>query len=83
MLGQIISKHKLKSSYFCTPVFRRKIFQQEYNFLVSENNLTLSAFMQRNYIPQAFYFTLAVAGVLLLLSFFHQERTVFGCTLKP
>ena len=39
--------------------------------------------MQRNYIPQAFYFTLAVAGVLLLFSFFHKERTVFGYTLKP
>ncbi len=39
--------------------------------------------MQKNYIPQAFYFTLAVAGVLLLLSVFHTEKTMFGFTLKP
>jgi hypothetical protein len=39
--------------------------------------------MNRNYIPYAFYFTLAVAGILVILSLFSTERTVFGYTLKP
>jgi hypothetical protein len=39
--------------------------------------------MQKNYIPQAFFYTLAVAGLLVLLSFFEQERTILGYTLKP
>lgn len=39
--------------------------------------------MQKNYIPYAFYYTLAIVGVLGVLSFFQQERTVFGYTLKP
>ena len=39
--------------------------------------------MQKNYIPQAFFYTLAVAGLLVLLSFFEEERTILGYTLKP
>jgi len=39
--------------------------------------------MSKNYIPQAFYFTIAVAGILGILSLFQEERTVFGYTLKP
>jgi len=39
--------------------------------------------MNKNYIPQAFYYTLAVAGILSLLSFFNAERTILGVTIKP
>ena len=39
--------------------------------------------MNKNYIPQAFFFTLAVAGILSVLSFFDTEKTFFGYTLKP
>ena len=39
--------------------------------------------MSRNYIPQAFYYTLAVAGILGILSLFQKERTLLGYTLKP
>jgi lysophospholipase L1-like esterase len=39
--------------------------------------------MNKNYIPYAFYFTLAVAGILGVLSMFSKERTVFGYTIKP
>ena len=39
--------------------------------------------MNKNYIPQAFFYTLAVAGILGILSLFQKERTVFGYTLKP
>jgi lysophospholipase L1-like esterase len=39
--------------------------------------------MNKNYIPYAFYFTLAVACILSFLSFFQKERTVLGYTLKP
>jgi len=39
--------------------------------------------MSRNYIPYAFYFTLAVAGTLSVLSLFSSERTVLGYTIKP
>ncbi len=39
--------------------------------------------MSKNYIPYAFYFTLAVAGILGILSFLNTERTVLGYTLKP
>jgi lysophospholipase L1-like esterase len=39
--------------------------------------------MNKNYIPQAFYFTLAVAGILGILSLFQKERTLLGFTIKP
>jgi len=39
--------------------------------------------MSKNYIPQAFYYTLAVAGILGILSLFQKERTLLGYTLKP
>ena len=39
--------------------------------------------MSKNYIPQAFYFTLAVAGILSILSFFEMDGTVLGFTPKP
>jgi len=39
--------------------------------------------MSKNYIQQAFYFTLAVAGVLGILSLFPEERNVLGYTIKP
>jgi len=39
--------------------------------------------MSKNYIPHAFYYTLAVAGVLGILSLLRTERTVLGFTLKP
>jgi lysophospholipase L1-like esterase len=39
--------------------------------------------MSKNYIPQAFYFTLAVAGILGILSLFPGERSVLGYTIKP
>lgn len=39
--------------------------------------------MNKNYIPYAFYFTLAVAAILGILSLFQKERTVCGYTLRP
>ncbi len=39
--------------------------------------------MNKNYIPYAFYFALAVAGVLGVLSLIGTDRTVFGVSLKP
>jgi lysophospholipase L1-like esterase len=39
--------------------------------------------MNKNYIPQAFYYTLAVAGVLSILSLFTKETSLFGFTIKP
>ena len=39
--------------------------------------------MSKNYIPQAFYFTLAVAGILGILSLIQEEKSVLGYTLKP
>jgi len=39
--------------------------------------------MSKNYIPQAFYYTLALAGILCILSLFQKERTLLGYTLKP
>ncbi len=39
--------------------------------------------MNKNYIPQAFFYTLAVAGILAILSLFQKERTFFGYELKP
>jgi lysophospholipase L1-like esterase len=39
--------------------------------------------MNKNYIPYTFYFTLAVAGILGILSFLNTEKTIFGYTLKP
>jgi len=39
--------------------------------------------MKKNYIPFAFYFTLSVAGILVIWSFFSTERTVLGYALKP
>lgn len=39
--------------------------------------------MSKNYIPQAFYFTLAVAGILGVLSLFPGEKSLFGYTIKP
>ncbi len=39
--------------------------------------------MSKNYIPQAFYFTLAVVGILSILSFFEMDGTVLGFTPKP
>jgi lysophospholipase L1-like esterase len=39
--------------------------------------------MSKNYIPQAFYYTLAVAGILSILSFFEMDGTVLGFTPKP
>ncbi len=39
--------------------------------------------MSKNYIPQAFYFTLAVAGILGVLSLFSGEETFLGYTIKP
>jgi lysophospholipase L1-like esterase len=39
--------------------------------------------MSKNYIPQAFYYTLAVAGILGILSLFQKERTLLGYILKP
>jgi lysophospholipase L1-like esterase len=39
--------------------------------------------MNKNYIPQAFYFTLAVAGILGILSLFPYERSIFGYPIKP
>ena len=39
--------------------------------------------MSKNYIPQAFYYTLAIAGILGILSLFQKERTILGYTLKP
>jgi len=39
--------------------------------------------MNKNYIPTAFYYTLAVAGILGVISLFSSERSVFGYILKP
>ena len=39
--------------------------------------------MSKNYIPHAFYFTLAVAGLLCILSIFPPKTTFFGYPLKP
>jgi len=39
--------------------------------------------MSKNYIPQAFYFTLTVAGILGILSLFPEEKSVLGYTIKP
>jgi hypothetical protein len=39
--------------------------------------------MSKNYIPQAFYFTLAVAGILGILSLFPGERSFLGYSIKP
>lgn len=39
--------------------------------------------MNKNYIPQAFYFTLAVAGILGVLSLFDLEKALPGYSLKP
>jgi len=39
--------------------------------------------MSKNYIPKAFYFTLAVAGILVILSLFTKERSLLGYTIKP
>lgn len=39
--------------------------------------------MSKNYIPQAFYFTLVVAGILSILSLFPGEKILFGYTIKP
>ena len=39
--------------------------------------------MNKNYIPQAFFYTLAVAGILVVLSFFVKETTLLGFTIKP
>ena len=39
--------------------------------------------MSKNYIPQAFYFTLAVVGILGILSIFGGEKRLLGYTIKP
>jgi lysophospholipase L1-like esterase len=39
--------------------------------------------MSKNHIPQAFYFTLAVAGILGILSLLPGERSFWGYTIKP
>ena len=39
--------------------------------------------MSKNYIPQAFFYTLAVVGILSVLSVLDTERTVLGYSLKP
>ncbi len=39
--------------------------------------------MNKNYIPQAFYFTLAIAGILGILSLFGKERSILGFAIKP
>jgi len=39
--------------------------------------------MNKNYIPQAFFYTLAVAGILVILSFLVKETTLPGFTIKP
>jgi len=39
--------------------------------------------MSKNYIPHAFYFTLAVAGILGILSMFEGEKSLLGYTIKP
>jgi len=39
--------------------------------------------MSKNHIPQAFYFTLVVAGILSILSLFPGEKSMFGYTIKP
>jgi lysophospholipase L1-like esterase len=39
--------------------------------------------MNKNYIPYAFYFALAVTGILGILSFLNTEKTILGYTLKP
>jgi hypothetical protein len=39
--------------------------------------------MSKNYIPQAFFYTLAVAGILGVLSLFETDRTIFGYSIKP
>ncbi len=39
--------------------------------------------MNKNYIPYAFYYTLAVAGILAGLSLFNTERSVLGYNIKP
>lgn len=39
--------------------------------------------MGKNYIPYAFYYTLAVAGILAILSLFETENPILGYTVKP
>ncbi len=39
--------------------------------------------MSKNYIPHAFYYTIAIAGILGILSLLRTEKTVLGITLKP
>jgi lysophospholipase L1-like esterase len=39
--------------------------------------------MSKNYIPQAFYFTMAIACILGMLSMFPEEKSVLGYTIKP
>jgi lysophospholipase L1-like esterase len=39
--------------------------------------------MSKNYIPYALYFTLAVAGILGILSLLDTEKTILGYTTKP
>jgi hypothetical protein len=39
--------------------------------------------MGKNYIPQAFLYTLAVAGILCILSLFETEKSILGYTFKP
>ncbi|MEI6061299.1 MAG: hypothetical protein WCR72_11365 [Bacteroidota bacterium] len=70
--------------------FADLFFCREYHRLTIQNrnknlpaNDSLYYLMNKNYIPYAFYFSLAVAGILGVLSLFSEERTVLGYTLKP
>jgi lysophospholipase L1-like esterase len=56
--------------------------------VISIRNKNISTYiciilMSKNYIPQAFYFTLAVAGILGILSLVKGERTLLGYSIKP
>jgi lysophospholipase L1-like esterase len=39
--------------------------------------------MGKNYIPYAFYYTLAVAGILGIMSLINTEKSILGYTFKP
>jgi hypothetical protein len=39
--------------------------------------------MGKNYIPYAFYYTLAVAGILGVLSLAETDKSILGYTIKP
>ncbi len=59
--------------YFLGIFFLKKAF----------GDVQLQTLMSKNYIPQAFYYTLAVVGILGVLSVLNTERTVLGYSLKP